>query len=156
MALDIEFDMAENGNAVRFKFARRHHAGEESDAPAKLILRPALEDRINHELTKAFLGPEQEFPRSVISGKEGFEFNRSDCSLSVNAPGGRFVSEPEWYYMCPLPHEAYYGLESATDRFSPGYFEIVINPGSEALLTACVNMKNAPDNTVDMDIWSIK
>ncbi|MBR1952246.1 MAG: glycogen debranching enzyme N-terminal domain-containing protein, partial [Lentisphaeria bacterium] len=144
VALDIEFDMAENGNAVRFKFARRHHAGEESDAPAKLILRPALEDRINHELTKAFLGPEQEFPRSVISGKEGFEFNRSDCSLSVNAPGGRFVSEPEWYYMCPLPHEAYYGLESATDRFSPGYFEIVINPGSEALLTACVNMKNAP------------
>ncbi len=144
VALDIEFDMAENGNAVRFKFARRHHAGEESDAPAKLILRPALEDRINHELTKAFLGPEQEFPRSVISGKEGFEFNRSDCSLSVNAPGGRFVSEPEWYYMCPLPHEAYYGLESATDRFSPGYFEIVINPESEALLTACVNMKNAP------------
>lgn len=149
-ALEVEFCMAQNGNAVRFKFVSCHHAGSESDAPAKLILRPALEDRINHELTKAFLGPEQEFPRSVLCRKDGFDFKRTDCTLSVSSSCGRFVSEPEWYYMCPLPHEAYYGLESTTDRFSPGYFEMTVNPESEVVLTACVKIKNAAEEQI---IW---
>ena len=149
-ALDVEFNMAENGYAVRFKFVRRHHSGAESDTPAKLILRPALEDRINHELTKAFLGAEQEFPRSVFCRKDGFDFRRSDCILSLDCNCGKFISEPEWHYMCSLPHEAYYGLESTTDRFSPGYFEIILNPETEVVLNARVSMNNAAEEPL---VW---
>ena len=137
IALETTFSMAENGHAVRFKFQRKHHRqGAETTAAAKLILRPAIEDRINHEVTKAFMGPEQDFPRSVAVFKDGFNFDRQACTLSLRSSRGRFVSEPEWYYMCPLPKEAYYGLEAATDRFSPGYFEITLLPEGEVTLSA--------------------
>ncbi|MBR7103562.1 MAG: glycogen debranching enzyme N-terminal domain-containing protein [Lentisphaeria bacterium] len=142
-ALEIHFAMAENGNAVKYTFIRKNHTeGVMSKAGAKLILRPALEDRVNHEVTKAFTGPEKDFPRSIVSYREGFDFNRPCGVFAMRCDRGRFCSEPEWYYMCALPDEAYYGLEASTDRFSPGYFEISMGLESRAVLTACLQTGN--------------
>lgn len=50
---------------------REGEPGELGDAtPVRLILRPDLEDRINHELTKAYTGPEKRFPESVRETRE--------------------------------------------------------------------------------------
>ncbi len=145
IALEISFAMAENGNAVRCVFRRKNDPdGTGTAAHAKLILRPAVDDRINHHLTKAFTGPENNFPSSITAVKDGFDFKRHDCTFSMRCDRGKFVSEPEWKYMCELPDEAYYGLESCTDRFSPGYFETVLKPEGMMTLTAWVNDPDVP------------
>ena len=150
-ALKVKFVMASEGRAVRYTFERCHHQqGAESAASAKLILRPALEDRVNHQVTKAFAGPEQEFPAAIATIQGGFEFRRSGFTLSLKSDRGRFVYEPEWHYACALPDEAYYGLDSSTDRFSPGYFEISLPQESKISLTASVLFPDAPAGRI---VW---
>ena len=140
--LVVDFAGAEKGDAVRFRFHRPAAApegepGELGDAtPVRLILRPDLEDRINHELTKAYTGPEKRFPESVRETGSGFEFTPSDRTLEVKIENGAFHREPEWYYLVALPAERYYGLEDKTDLFSPGYIEIDLAGGGSAGLTA--------------------
>ena len=144
-ALRVKFVMATEGRAVRCTFERCHHRqGAESAASAKLILRPELEDRVDHQVTEAFSGPEQDFPASVAAVPGGFEFRRPGCTLKLKSDRGRFVYEPEWRYMCALPDEAYYGLDSSTDRFSPGYFEISLPPEGRFSLTASAHLPDAP------------
>ena len=146
--LEIEMEGAFNTDAVRFHF-RRHcscdRPGELPDStPAKLILRPDLEDRINHQVTKAFAGPEQRFPAAVRAFENGFDFTPAERRLALRAEGGSFHSQPEWYYMVDLPSERYYGLEDKTDLFSPGYFEYHLEGGQTATLTAFADAADRP------------
>ncbi|MBQ7208222.1 MAG: glycogen debranching enzyme N-terminal domain-containing protein [Lentisphaeria bacterium] len=143
-ALEVRFAMAAEGGCVRYTFRRHRRPGEGSVSSAKLILRPEIEDRENHQVTKAFTGPEHDFSSSVHPVEKGFDFRRPGCALSLRCDRGRFVLEPEWHYMCHLPDEAYYGLESCTDRYSPGFFEISLPPDGEAVLTASAALENAP------------
>ncbi len=140
LRLDVEFEGAVSGDAVRFRFSRRRGgAGEPDDAaPARIILRPDLEDRINHQVTKAFTGPEQRFPAAVRPLGNGFDFAPAERTLSIRMSSGSFTPQPEWYYMVDLPTERDYGLEDKTDLFSPGYAEIRLEGGRSELLTATV------------------
>ena len=136
-ALEIDFEFAADTDAAKITFRRLHHnEGPESPAKAKLILRPILENRVNHEVTKAFSGPEQLFPQAVTPHADGFDFSPYGYKLSLRISRGKYCHEPEWQYMCHLPDECYYGLEDHTDRFSPGYFEISMDVESEVVLTA--------------------
>lgn len=138
--LEIEFAMALDRDAVEFRFRRSNSGGrpgELDDAtPVTIILRPDLEDRINHQVTKAFTGPEHRFPAAVRPLENGFDFTPAERSLRLRAEGGVFHSQPEWYYLVDLPAERYYGLEDKTDLFSPGYFEIPLCGGESARLFA--------------------
>ena len=140
--LEVEFEGAESGDAVRFRFRRPLSSGEEDageidDAtPVRLILRPDLEDRVNHELTKAFTGPETRFPAAVTETASGFEFTPADRTLEIRLENGAFHREPEWYYLVDLPAERYYGLEDKTDLFSPGYIDMMLTGGGSAGLSA--------------------
>ena len=107
-------------------------------------MRPDLEDRINHQVTKAFAGPEQRFPAAVRSLENGFDFTPAERRLALRAEGGSFHSQPEWYYMVDLPSERYYGLEDKTDLFSPGYFEYHLEGGQTATLTAFADAADRP------------
>lgn len=141
--LEINFEGALDGDAVRFQFHRpasRGRPGElEDSTPVRLILRPDLEDRVNHNVTKAFTGPEQRFPAAVRATATGFDFTPAERTLRLSCNCGRFQTEPEWYYMVDLPAERHYGLEDKTDLFSPGYFEIPLSGGETACLTASVH-----------------
>jgi len=140
--LEVDFEGAEHGDAVRFRFRRPLCTGEEDageiddDTPIRLILRPDLEDRINHELTKAFTGPEKRFPEAVAETGHGFEFTPADRTLEIRLENGVFHREPEWYYLVDLPAERYYGLEDKTDLFSPGYVEMELTGGGSSELFA--------------------
>lgn len=148
MRFDIEFEGALSGDAVRFRIHRHRSSGpgEPEDAtPATIIVRPDLEDRINHEVTKAFTGPEQRFPAAVRPLSNGFDFAPAKRNLSFRMEPGSFTSQPEWYYMVDLPAERDYGLEDKTDLFSPGYGEFLLRGGDCGVLTAIVTTSRTRD-----------
>lgn len=134
-ALDVEFKMAENSDAVELRFSR---IGDTSSRPAagKLILRPDIEDRVNHATTRACDGAELHFRNSIKVFPDGFDFQPADHCLSIRLEGGEFHSAPEWQYMVDLPLERKYGLPDKTDLFSPGYFTADLAAGAAVTLSA--------------------
>ncbi|MBE6357384.1 MAG: glycogen debranching protein, partial [Lentisphaerae bacterium] len=137
--LQVEFRMAENADAIELKFHRKLR--DDGITPdAKLILRPDLEDRVHHNLTKACNGAEFSFPGAVTARPDGFIFQPEKRKLSVSISSGKFICEPEWHYMIDLPFERYYGMDDKTDLFSPGYFSVPIQPGEDVILSASADI----------------
>jgi len=145
--LQLDLAFAPDANAVRMTFSRPvdHDEAGELDAatPAKLILRPDLEWRSNHQLTKAYSGPEKLFPSTVGTGERGFSFAPYGTPVNFALSRGAFKRQDEWSYMVDLPFERRYGLEDKTDLYSPGYFEFTMCGGESATLTA--SLDRAPD-----------
>ena len=133
--LTVEFRMAIDRDTVELKF-RREIRPDGLYPEAKLILRPDLEDRVNHTVTRAYDGPEHSFPAAVKSGENGFDFQPSERRLNMQVSSGTFHYEPQWHYQADLPQERYYGMDDKTDLFSPGYFSIPLPPGEAVTLTA--------------------
>ncbi len=123
----VGVEMLSGENAMRIIFFR-HPATKQSGKledtkPVKLILRPDIEDRTFHAVTKAYMGPENHWPGSVKASSNGFVFSpSSEHRLDVRISQGAFTSEPEWNYMVYRPVEADRGLDPDSDLFSPGYF----------------------------------
>ncbi len=148
VALTVELQMNDKSDAVLARFlrpSRTDDPGLPDSMPLKIILRPDIDDRINHEVTKAYQGAEHHFPRSVTPGAQAFDFVPApERHLRVAVSRGRYVAEPEWHYMNDLPFEQYYGLENSTDLFSPGYFEFTLAGGEHAEFQASVNAEKFP------------
>lgn len=107
------------------------------DRPVTLIIRPDIEDRSFHRTTKAYCGPERSWPQAVAVRENGFAFAPSPGHrLEVTVDSGRFVHEPEWYYMVHHPLEAERGLDPDSDLFGPGYFSCPLRGGGSVTLTA--------------------
>ncbi|MFZ3044820.1 MAG: amylo-alpha-1,6-glucosidase, partial [Desulfatirhabdiaceae bacterium] len=108
--------------------------------PVRLILRPDIEDRSFHEVTKAYLGPEHRFPDCISATDNGFRFSpASDRDLTVTLPNSEFFVESEWQYMVYRSLEAERGLDPYSDLFSPGYFSVDITGSQSVRLIAAVN-----------------
>ena len=83
------------------------------DRPVTLVLRPDIEDRNFHEVTKAFTGSEHRFPSAVTRREKGFIFHPSDGhALEMEAQQADFFIETQWQYMVHHPQEAQRGLKS--------------------------------------------
>ncbi|MBI2441117.1 MAG: glycogen debranching enzyme N-terminal domain-containing protein [Lentisphaerae bacterium] len=139
--LDIQTAMIPGRNAVQLTFRRLPSAHAQNtladERAVQLIIRPDIEDRSFHEVTKAFLGPEQAYPAAVHSDAAGFVFAPDGArQLRLTISCGGFQPEPEWQYMVHYPLEAERGQEAATDLFSPGYFRASLAGGAEAVLLA--------------------
>jgi predicted glycogen debranching enzyme len=114
------------------------------DRTVTLIFRPDIDDRNFHENTKAYLGPEKDWPKRFETFKHGFSFTpHAERRLDVRSRPGRFVWEPEWHYMQYLPTEDERGLEPHTDLFSPGYFSLDLSGGDKGRIKAAVNPETA-------------
>ncbi len=157
----ISAEMVTGKNAVHLSFYRPP-AGKAADrladaTPVTLILRPDIDDRNFHQVTKAYTGPEHHWPGQITPETDGFIFSPAPRrQLRISLPGSRYVPEPEWQYMVPLPVEAERGLEAASDLFSPGYFSLSLPGGQTAVLTAAVNEPGtiplSPENPVHQ-VW---
>lgn len=137
-ALDKHFPNTFSLNALRLQ---RTEGSQElaDDRPVTLIIRPDIEDRNFHSTTKAYSGPERSWPRAVAVREDGFTFAPSSGrTLEVRVDSGRFVSEPEWYYMVHHPLEAERGLDPDSDLFGPGYFSCPLRGGRSVTLTSRV------------------
>lgn len=98
----------------------------------RVILRPDIEWRSFHQPTKAFTGPEKEWPAAVQTTADGFTFYQA----VMRVEDGTYHAGPEWTYMVSHEEEAERGLEAAGDLFSPGWFEMPLPEGGAASLTA--------------------
>jgi predicted glycogen debranching enzyme len=142
--LTLTLSMALDCNVVKLSFKRKPASADSDTAlaeniPVRVILRPDIEDRCNHEVTHAFTGPEKSFPHAVTYLSNGFSFKPGrDRCLRLSLEGSVFVPQPEWKYMQGLPVERERGLEDHTDMFSPGYFEFKMRGDEEYTLLAAV------------------
>ena len=140
--LSIEFRMAQNRDCVELKFHRKTR-NDGFYPKAKLILRPDLEDRVNHTITRAYDGAENHFRSAVRSLTDGFDFQPGSRVLQMRVSAGKFHFAPEWNYQIDLPQERYYGMADKTDLFSPGYFSIPLAPDGTVTLSVCADPENS-------------
>ncbi|MBN1277703.1 MAG: glycogen debranching enzyme N-terminal domain-containing protein, partial [Deltaproteobacteria bacterium] len=141
--LEIRLSMVQEKNTVQIDFHRRKGMAEEGskgdERPVRLIIRPDIEDRINHFKTKAYKGPENSWPGALFEDGTGFIFRPSeDHYLRVAASCGQFIREHEWKYMAAHPIDGERGLDDCSDLFSPGYFSAQIEPGQGIILKASI------------------
>ncbi len=147
--LKVTLQMHPDTNAIRMAFTRPAE-GENPEhladhLPVTLILRPDIEDRCNHEITKAFAGPEKQWAQAIQVQKNRFVFAPADDrKLNVSLEAGEFHSEPEWYYMIKHPVDQARGIDGSSDLFSPGYFKIDLSGGTTAELIASIGIGVSP------------
>ncbi len=146
----LGIEMLQAKNAVRLVFLRQP-AGQDprllpDDKPVSIIVRPDIEDRSFHEVTKAYLGPEHRFARAVRIQKNGFDFQPDPArALSLRAQTAAFIREPEWYYMVHRPLEAKRGLDPNSDLFSPGYLAGRLTGGGHLEISAAAAVGPEPE-----------
>lgn len=126
----------------------RESPPEGAHAPAdaiSIILRPDIEWRNFHTKTKAFTGPEKEFPLWLHHSDDGFLFTPPGSGpLAIHTRcTARWHAQGEWTYMVPNPDEAARGQDASTDLYSPGWFELPLEHGQTATLIA--GEQNIPD-----------
>lgn len=150
--LRVDIVMISRENAIRMTFSREPASvgtgllGD--DKPLELILRPDIEDRGFHETTKAFTGPETQFPEAVSVTDRGFRFAPNPPrTLEASVSQGRFIREPEWHYQVQRPYEAERGMDPESDLFSPGYFRVTLFGGQTTELEAVVT-----DTKTELDL----
>ena len=142
--LGVTVRMADGKNAVRISFFRMRTNGApgalDDSADIQLILRPDIEDRNFHYTTKAYTGPENAWPNAVSQEAGAFVFAPDPSrKLRLSVSSGRFIREPEWYYMVRRPLDGERGMDDSSDLFSPGYFSIFLKGGRTVHLNAVVN-----------------
>jgi predicted glycogen debranching enzyme len=146
--LSVDLELPPGENRLRLDFLRHPAAGMrdglEDAKPLRLILRPDVESRSFHEVTKAYLGAEQAFPAAVAARERGFRFAPGPVRLEMDSSAGCFVTEPEWQYMVHRPWEAERGLDPDSDLFSPGYFQAELLGGRTVGLAAAIRGPGEP------------
>ena len=141
VVMTAAMEMKPAGNRMRIRFFReKNHRAEgclDNEKPVRLILRPDVEDRSFHELTKAYTGPEKLFPESVKPTANGFLFSpHPDRCLRISMSSGGFTLEPEWRYMVLRQQDAERGQDGNSDLFSPGWLFADLKGGDETVLEA--------------------
>jgi len=130
--------MQPNENAITLDFVCLENELDLTE-PVELILRPDLEDRNVHEITKAFSGPEEQWDRAIQPQSDGFVFAPDPSrKLEMQLKNGTFHVESEWSYMVEHPIDLERGIDGSTDLFSPGYFKINLQKNRSAQLVAKV------------------
>ncbi len=138
VSLTFRLSLARGRNRLRLAIAREAAKDGLADTTAvQIVLRPDIEWRGFHGKTKAYTGPETRWPAAIRAESHGFTFRPEPgetCSIRVEP--GRFHQETQWSYMVAHPEDAARGLDSASDLFSPGWFEIDLAGGAQAVVVA--------------------
>ncbi len=128
-------------NSVVLRFFR--HPAEEQpqrmadSEPVEIILRPDIESRSFHASTKAYQGPQDQWPQAVGAFSNGFDFTPdADHQLRIQMDEAVFVTEPEWLYMIHRRQDARRGHDPDSDLFSPGYLSVYVNGNQSVTLRA--------------------
>ncbi len=147
--IDLSLVLKHGENSVRIQVHRRLCEGDPellSDADdVCLIFRPDVESRSFHCKTKAFSGPENEWPGCVRQVPGGFVFApHGTPGVVMRISDGAFVSEPEWHYMVAHPIDASRGQDGFSDLYSPGWFTADVSGGDTVCLEAYMNDEASP------------
>ncbi|OXU15993.1 amylo-alpha-1,6-glucosidase [Sedimentisphaera salicampi] len=141
----LDFSKTSNSAVLRFSRPKADDSGLclEDGEQVRVIVRPDVDARLCHMVTKAYKGPERDYEKMKNHTKRELIFSHSqNYRLSVEAERGSFTPQSEWKYMHNLPVEEHRGLESTTDLFSPGYFSFNLAGGEHSGLSIAVNEEN--------------
>jgi glycogen debranching enzyme len=97
----------------------------------RLTVRVDLEDRSFHWETQRNAAAEHHFTQSVrtLAGRPGFVFTpTADRGLIVVSSAGDYHPQPEWSERLPHPVEQTRGQTDWGDAYSPGWFEVLLQP----------------------------
>lgn len=134
----LQLSRTSNSGSLSFKRCVSHAGGSylEDNERVRLILRPDVDWRVNHEVTKAFAGAESEFGRCVRGDAQGFSFAPwGGEGLWMHCEGGAFSVDGAWTYSVGLSEDAERCLPSETDLYSPGYFSFELPGGGTCGMT---------------------
>jgi predicted glycogen debranching enzyme len=142
--IELRAEMLEGKNTVVFQFSRpteRLARGKQlpADADVRLTVRFDIEDRNFHSETKRNGGADFHFSSNThaLDKKTGFAFTpATDRQLQVFSDTGEYHPQPEWCENIPHPVEQTRGQVGSGDAYSPGWFEIPLAKGTNAILTA--------------------
>ena len=141
VVLTVRMAMVANRNSIVLQFFRHPAEGLPQrladSEPVEIILRPDIESRSFHAATKAYQGPENQWPKAIRAFDNGFDF-RPDAGhqLRIQMDAAAFVSEPEWLYMVHRPQDACRGHDPHSDLFSPGYLSVFVKGNQTVSLQA--------------------
>ncbi len=142
ITLVVTLQLLPETNHLRLRFHRLSGQNDtrslDDTSAVNLIVRPDIEDRMNHAKTKAYLGPENDWPAAIKETGGGFHFVPAEdrgLGLTTETPD-TFTREDEWRYMIDHPEEAERGLEHTSDLYSPGYFTFSLAAGGTCTLNA--------------------
>jgi starch synthase (maltosyl-transferring) len=144
-------NLVPGANALQMTFYRHPSEGKhdrlEDNKAVQLILRPDIENRNFHHTTKAYTGPEGQWPQKLIPTQQGFRFSPDAWHhLRILISEGRFVWEPDWQYMVYRSREAERGQDPNSDLFSPGYFSASLRGNQQVCLSAEIGVTAEPDS----------
>ncbi len=137
LSLRIELTLGE-GNAIALVCEML------TPAPRDVLVRvrPLLDDRSFHQVTKAFAGAEHAFPERITNIADGFEFALTGDHLLRAQGTAPFATDSRWQYCVALPAEAARGLENMMDVFSAG--EFAWQPHEQSRFELHVTIDDAP------------
>lgn len=146
ITLRVALEPGSNRVVLRFRREKASKPWRDPDVPVKLILRPDIEWRNFHCKTKAYFGGlEEAWPKALVNLPNGFGFRpEPKMELAVTMPKAEWHSEAEWSYSIAHPEEAARGQEASSDLWSPGWFEVSLKRGEEAVLTAGIPTARTP------------
>lgn len=149
IALTIFLKLDNNKNAITLTFERHKSSSNLEELPdteeIKLIIRPDIEDRTNHEITTVNDDLRLHWKESTIINKNGFRFTPSnDRFLDVNLSNSTFKNESEWYEKITHSIDLERCTDGFSDLYSPGYFKTSLKGGKKVILNANINCKFIP------------
>ncbi|AQQ09004.1 Alpha-1,4-glucan:maltose-1-phosphate maltosyltransferase 2 [Sedimentisphaera cyanobacteriorum] len=138
----LDFSQTANTAVLRFSRPEADNSGLclNDGEQVRVIVRPDVDARLCHMVTKAYKGPERDYEKMKNHTKRKLIFSHSqNYRLTLESEKGNFTPQSEWKYMNNLPIEEQRGLESTTDLFSPGYFSFNLAGGEHSGLCIAVN-----------------
>jgi starch synthase (maltosyl-transferring) len=154
--IQLVADMLHGENTTVLRFSRPSaEPAEGHDLPphakVTLTVRVDIEDRNFHTETHRNGAAEWHFTSNTrpLGDQIGFEFMpASDRQLRVTSDGGQFNPEPEWSQGIWHPIENSRGLPDHSDVFSPGWFNLPMDKGTEVRLVLTAEPKGTNPNRV--------
>jgi glycogen debranching enzyme len=147
LRLWLEADMVQGRNAVMLRFGRPRAGDFPREARVSLTVRLDLEDRSFHQETEASkeLDHHWNASTSVMADRPGFMFQPApDRLLRAWLGGGAYHPEPEWSYGLAHSLEGERGQRDHGDAWSPGWFDMTLEPGEAKTLTVCTELEDPP------------
>ena len=151
--IEIEAELLPEKNTVLFRFHRPDTLPALGHAlPLKshvsLTARFDILDRNFHQDTHFNPGTEHHFTEHtrILSEKQGFEFHPvADRRLRIWTQPGRYHPQPEWSTAVAHPVDGSRGQVDHEDAFSPGWFELALEPGEGVRMTVTAEGEPEPE-----------
>ncbi|HEX3889540.1 MAG TPA: amylo-alpha-1,6-glucosidase, partial [Verrucomicrobiae bacterium] len=157
--IELRAEMLDGKNTTIFHFSRpteksAHGKQLPANCDVRLTVRVDIEDRNFHSETKRNGGADFHFSSNTreLDKKTGFAFTPApDRQLHIFANAGEYHPQPEWCENIPHPVEQTRGQTASGDAYSPGWFELPLAKGANAMLVLSAELKEAKIEKLNLE-----